>query len=549
MACKAKLRVRIFGPFALAWSDGHPIEIRSAKAQALLALLATSPDGVRTRHWLQETLWGRSGAELGRASLRQALRVLREALGLRFDAVFDVTMQTVGLRPGAVECVGSSADGALLEGNDIPEPGFAAWRQGLRARTREAQAAPPATARCAAPVLPSVAVLPLLTLGAVETDTLLGDAIAQEITRALSRSQLISGISHLSCRDQGIRRIGLAELRRALAVDFVATGMLRAHDGRVWIDIDLADVSTGRILWTQQFEGRVGEFLRGESDLALAASRRIGRSIVNASVELAATRPMPDVDTHALLLSGIALMHRQSLRSFALGREHLEEVARRAPGHPIPLAWLGNWHILSVQQGWSTDLDADRRIARDYAARALDLNPECPLSLTIDGFVHNNLLKRLDEAGARYDEALEIEPNNALAWLLKGTLMAFVDRGEEAGAFTRRARALSPLDPYGYFFDSLSATACASAGDWEGALALAEKSLAANRRHASTLRVRTAALQKLGRHADARAAAADLLKIEPGFTINAYMTRHPAADFRTGKEWAQALHGAGIPMN
>lgn len=543
-----KLRLRVFGPFSASWEDGRSVDVRSVKLQALLALLATSPDGLRTRHWIQDTLWGRSGAELGRASLRQALRALRAAMGLRFDSVFDISIQTIQLKPGAFELVGSPDDGDPLEGTEIPEQGFHAWRQALRDRRARSSTRPEETPSDTVPVLPTVAVLPLMALGPAETDSHLGDAIAQEITRGLSRSQLISVISHLSCRDQSIRRIGLTDLRKALEVDYVASGMLRTHGVRVWVDVDLAEVATGRILWSQQFEGRIDEFLRGEGDLALVASRRIGRSIVNASVELAATCPMPNVGCHALLLSGIALMHRQSLRSFALSRAQLEEVARRAPRHPIPLAWLGNWHILSVQQGWSTDIEADRRIARDHTARALDLNPECPLSLTIDGFVHNNLLKRLDEAGARYDEALEVEPNNALAWLLKGTLMAFVDRGEEAVAFTRRARALSPLDPFGYFFDSLSATACASAGDWEGALALAERSLAANRRHASTLRVRTAALETLGRHKEARLAAAELLRIEPGFTIDSYMARHPAADFRTGKDWARALHGAGIPM-
>jgi TolB-like protein len=549
MTTGPKLAVRVFGPFSASWSDGAPLEVRAAKAQALLAVLATAPDGLRTRQWLQETLWGRSGPELGRASLRQALRALRQIMGLRFETLFDVANSSIRLRPGSFEVLGTPADGPPLEGVDFAEPGFEDWRRVLMraapGRADPAVPAPPAIL----PVLPTLAVLPLRTPGGDRATEQLGDAISQEITRALSRSQLIGVISHLSCCDPSMRDAGLSALRSAMGVDHVAAGTIRTEGDRVIVDIDLADAGSGRVLWTERFEGCVAEFLRGEGPLAFDIAARIGRSIVNAAVELAATRPMPAVDAHALLLSGIALMHRQSQRSFALAREHLEEVARRAPRHPIPLAWLGNWHILSVIQGWSDDLDGDRTRARELTARALDIHPDCPVSLTIDGFVHNNLLKRLDEAGARYDEALEIEPNNALAWLLKGTLMAFVDRGAEAVAYTARARALSPLDPYGYFFDSLSATASASAGDWPEALRLAERSLAANRRHASTLRVRTAALQMLGREAEARVAAEELLRADPGFTIDGYMRTHPAAEYRTGREWARALQGAGVPMN
>ena len=64
--------------------------------------------------------------------------------------------------------------------------------------------------------------------------------------------------------------------------------------------------------------------------------------------------------------------------------------------------------------------------------RALDTDPECSLALAVDGFVHTNLLKRLDIAQERYELALPANPNNSLAWLLKGTLHAFMDEGSTA---------------------------------------------------------------------------------------------------------------------
>jgi tetratricopeptide (TPR) repeat protein len=221
----------------------------------------------------------------------------------------------------------------------------------------------------------------------------------------------------------------------------------------------------------------------------------------------------------------------------------------RAPHLSFLHAWLAQWYVLSIQQGWSTDLAKDTMIASDLTQRALDLNPNCSFSLTIDGFVENNLRKRFDVSTERFDQALDIDPNNAYAWLLKGTLHAFMDEGEKAVELTQHARRLSPLDPQKYFFDSLAATACLSNRDFENALRLAELSISQNKYHTSTLRVRTIALQSMGETTRAAEAARQLLAREPNLTIGTYLHKHPAARFQTGRDWAKALEEAGVPAN
>jgi tetratricopeptide (TPR) repeat protein len=124
-------------------------------------------------------------------------------------------------------------------------------------------------------------------------------------------------------------------------------------------------------------------------------------------------------------------MHRQDLPSFSSAPRPTGTTGERAPRLSFLHAWLAQWYVLSIQQGWSTDLAKDTMIASDLTQKALDLNPNCSFSLTIDGFVENNLRKRFDVSTERFDQALDIDPNNAYAWLLKGTLHAFMDEGEK----------------------------------------------------------------------------------------------------------------------
>jgi tetratricopeptide (TPR) repeat protein len=106
---------------------------------------------------------------------------------------------------------------------------------------------------------------------------------------------------------------------------------------------------------------------------------------------------------------------------------------------------------------------------------------------------------------------------------------------------------LSPIDPFGYFYDSLASTAYLAAEDFEKTLELADRSLAKNDRHTSSLRVRIAALHHLGRAEEARETAANLMRRQPDFTVEAYRRSHPAADFRIGQNVIAALAASGIP--
>jgi tetratricopeptide (TPR) repeat protein len=241
------------------------------------------------------------------------------------------------------------------------------------------------------------------------------------------------------------------------------------------------------------------------------------------------------------------LMHRPTLHAFARAREMLEEAARRAPYTPDIHAWLGKWYVLSVFNGWSADVVKETESALDCTARAIDISPDNAFCLTIDGFAQNNLLRRLDIANQRYTAALERNPSSALSWLLKGVLHAFCDEGMIAVDATSRARRLSPLDPFGYFYDSLNATANLAAGNYVRALELANRSLAINDRHISTLRTKIVALHNLGRKTEAIQVGQELLRRQPDFTVAAYNHNHPAADFNFGKNAAEAFRAAGIP--
>ena len=153
---------------------------------------------------------------------------------------------------------------------------------------------------------------------------------------------------------------------------------------------------------------------------------------------------------------------------------------------------------MKVTQGWSEDPDRDDKFAFHAAQRALDADSENSLALSVNGLIHTHLQKRLDLAEQHYERAIQANPNDPLPWLLSGTLCAFMDDGRKGVINTEKALSLTPLDPHKYYYESLTASAHVTAGNYDQALELAKNSLRANRSHTSTLRVMAIAQWQLG---------------------------------------------------
>ncbi|MEM9632710.1 MAG: hypothetical protein AAGA50_15370 [Pseudomonadota bacterium] len=541
------LEINLFGSCIVRSLEPGAFEITGKKHRAIFALLATAPHGCRSRTFLQETLWGASCYDTGRQSLRRALSDIKSALGPYFGELITTNNSEVTLNLSNVTFSGQPGQGTFLEGLDILEPQFLDWVESIRSNPEQIHAlfrAP--SASLPRPPVPTVTVMPLLSIENNPELSVLGDWFAEEICRSLSRTNLLAVISHLSSRALSGRRVDIEIVRSKLGVDYCVCGSIRQVGDQVVTDVDFLDAETGRILWTRQFSGKRQDFI---SDAGLGLTNivtSVGNAIATDTLTYIRGRPISEIADHRLLMAGVSLMHKTALREFARSRELLDEAINRSPRSAEVHAWRGKWHVLSVFNGWSSDPAKDTKSAVACTARALDMDPENAFCLTIDGFAHNNLLRRLDVASDRYEKALGYNPNESLSWLLRSALFAFQDSGQQAIHAAQKAQLLSPIDPFKYFYDSLSSTAYLAAEDYEVALKLANSSLELNQRHLSTLRAKITALYFLDRTDEAKEVAAELRRRQPNFSVEGYMRAHPAADYQIGQNAARALRAVGF---
>ena len=541
------LEISLFGTCSVRLAGDKTIEVRGGKHRALICILATAPLGRRTRTYLQNTLWGYSGYESGHQNLRRALADLRKIFGEDFDTFFHTTNSDVELDLEHVKFVGDVNAGLFLEDLNVAQKDFQDWVASIRSNPAQIAALhrSPAASSIRRP-RPRVVVLPLAYLGDEPLLRALADWIGGQSCRILSRSRLLSVISHLSGRAMAQSPIIISDVRQVLDVDYIATGSIRRSGSGVTCDIDFIAAESGQILWSRELHLDDPNDVNTLNESLNAIAYSIARSIAHSAVAAVQAQQMKDVEDHNLTIAGATLMHRRTMRDFLQSRDYLTEATTRMKGTAEPLTWLGKWYVLNVMKGYSLDRERDARKAVECCAQALDIDPESSLALTIDGFVHTILDHDVSTAENRFDTALQINPSESLAWLLKGSLKAFTDEGDLAVEATKRARSLSPIDPFGYYYDSLASTAHLAADNYEAALDYADRSLAVNDRHLSTHRAKITALFCLDRLDEARDAATHLKKHFPTFSLDQYRISHPATDYKLGRVAIKALAASGI---
>lgn len=394
---------------------------------------------------------------------------------------------------------------------------------------------------------PTIAVIPFGMRSNEPGHELLGEALADEVIAALSRTAELHVISRLSTTVFRDRHDAVEDIRTHLGATYILSGTCRSAGVQLSLFVELIEAKTGHILWADSLKGEVLGLFSAHDELIAKLIGSISSAVIVKEVQRARNQSLPNLEAYTLLLSSAAMMHRLSARDFEHARQMLTTLIDRAPREAVPRAWLAKWYVMRVSQGWSEDPHRDAMLALDSTKRALDQDPSCSLALTIDGLVHANLLKKHEIASSRYDDALAQNPNESLAWLLRGTLHAFKGEGEEAVRETETALSLSPLDPLKYYFDSLAATAAMSAGQYERSIFLARRSLRANRTHASTLRALAISQAELDQLDEARATTTHLLRIEPGFTVRKFIEASPSSLYEFGRRCAAALKRAGVP--
>ena len=373
------------------------------------------------------------------------------------------------------------------------------------------------------------------------------DGMVEDIITALSRFRSLFVIARNSSFTYKGRAVDVKQVGRELGVRYVLEGSVRKAANHVRITAQLVDAATGSHLWADHFDGALEDIFDLQDRVTASVVGAIAPKLEQAEIERAKRKPTESLDAYDYYLRGMASFHKATMEAndaaLRLFYRAIELDPDFASAHGMA-AWCYAWRKMN---GWETNrVQANTETAR-LAHRAAVLSADDAVALCAGGFALGYITGDLDDGGAMTDQALVLNPNLAMAWLLSGYLKALLGEHEIAIEHLKRAMRLSPLDPEVFVAHLGLAAAHLFDGRYDEASSWAEKASRQRPNAAGAARVAAASHALAGRLEQAQKAMARLRQIDPALRISnlrdVLTLRRPEVMAR----YVEGLRKAGLP--
>jgi adenylate cyclase len=368
----------------------------------------------------------------------------------------------------------------------------------------------------ALPARPSIAVLPFLNMSGDPEQEFFADGITEDLITDLSKASGLFVIARNSSFAYKGRSVKVQEIGRDLGVRFVLEGSVRKAGNRLRITAQLIDAGNGGHLWAERFDRDLVDIFSTQDEVVEKIVAALAVTLTRGEQQRLYRRGTASVEAYETWLRARALLSRGARESVVQARTLYRRAIEIDGNFPAPHAGLALAGISDYSSGWVADPAQALDEAETWARRALELNDQDPVSHMALG---NVLLWRRSHEGAlaEFHRMIELDPNFAQGYTATG--MALMYAGRPAEALEPIATAMR-FDPhYPPIVLHFLAQANFSLGQYEVAAQLLRDRIARNPYTDSSRMLLAACYGYLGRLDDARATWAELLEVNPDFSL------------------------------
>jgi TolB-like protein/Flp pilus assembly protein TadD len=390
----------------------------------------------------------------------------------------------------------------------------------------------------ALPAKPSVAVLPFVNMSGDPEQRYFSDGITEDIITELSRFQslfVIARNSSFRYRDQAI---DVRQVARDLGVRYVVEGSVRKMAARVRITVQLIDALSGNHLWSERYDRGLSELFEVQDDVARTIVSTLAGRIEDSELSGTARSRTDNLPAYECLLRGIEHLRGYAADDNRLARELFERAVQLDPQYALAHAYLGL--SLLVENGYAGASQAIKDQSLEEALTALRLNSHDSRSHLFLGMIYG-YRSEFERAKQHYDRATELNPNDANCLTATGFNSALLGHPEEGTELIREAMRLNPFHPPWYWEDL--AIVLYAARRYEEAIE-ANLRISAKPRPWTLARL-AACCAQLGRMKEARAYAAEALRLKPDLCLSS--ADLPYKNSADADHVFEGMRKAGVP--
>jgi adenylate cyclase len=363
------------------------------------------------------------------------------------------------------------------------------------------------------PDKPSIAVLPFVNMSGDKEQEYFSDGLTEEIINALSRLPQVFVIARNSSFTYKGKAVDVKQVGREMGVQYVLEGSVRKEANRIRITAQLIDSTSGRHVFSERYDRELKDIFAMQDEIAIKILTALRVALKDGELARIQAKGVSNVEAYFKLLEAREFHERVNKESNNRARRLAEEALALDPGSSAAYTTLAHAHFWDFWLGppKSPEDSINQGIAMAKKAIALDDNPRAHSAL---GMLYVNK-GDYDKAVEEGERAASMDPGNLNGY---GSTLMHSSRYPEAIAAFQKVLRLNPVKPPSMCLSNL-ANSYRLMGKYEEAIRFYKRLLQDQPDHLPGNLGLTATYSVMGRMEEARTQAAEVLRINPKFSL------------------------------
>jgi adenylate cyclase len=392
------------------------------------------------------------------------------------------------------------------------------------------------------PEKPSIAVLPFDNMSGNPKEDYLGDGLTEQIITSLSVVPDLFVIARNSSFSFKGKAVKVQQVAEELGVQYVLEGSIQKAGKKVRVNAQLIDAITGRHLWAETYDSELEDIFALQDEITLQIISAVGAEVTKGERALILARGTQNIEVYAKVMEGYEHFYRQGKEENMQARKLAEEAIEMDPNSLSAFCLLGGTYLMDPFVG-STD---SAKKSWDEAVRVfqkvLAADEAHPIANGGLAFVYG-CQRKYDKALDQVERAIELNPGVPIVQL--GYVYIFLGRYEEALRHIKETIRLDPKGPTFYFLGL--GHAYRGLKQYEEAIKAYKKALEREPDYLMSHIFLAATYNLAGKEEQARAEAAEVLRLQPKFSVEKLAKAFPYKDKDYLNDAMEALRKAGLP--
>ena len=396
------------------------------------------------------------------------------------------------------------------------------------------------------PDAPSIFVLPFVNVSEDPKQEFLSDGITESIIAALCKVPSLFVIGRTSSFSYKGKPVKVKQISEEFGVRYVLEGSVQRSADRIRINAQLIDALTGNHIWAESYDRDLKDIFALQDEITMKILTATQVKLTEGEEALTVAKyykGKQGFDCYLKYYEGTNYLRRGNIEDNNVARRIAEEVIAMCPENPMAYYLLGSVHAQDYRLGNTKSPRETIEKGIELAQKMLALDDSIAQGHVLLGNFYS-IKGETEKAIAEGERAVSLSPRVSLPLISYANSLRYAGRSEEAIPLFPKAIRFCPISGSIVFLPL--GNALMETGRFGEAVSEYKKAIQRSPENILAHISLAATYNMMGREKEAHAEAAEVLRINPKYSLDSFAKSLTYKDQSQKDKVINALRKAGL---